>query len=108
MMARLFSLTATAGRYEVYLLDEILSVGDQHFQGKCWRRMRDRVSRGASGVLVTHDWPAILRMCETVHILDHGRVFFSGPAEQAVRLYLYGDRAQQTYKEGVARFVSPC
>ena len=44
MSARLFFSTATAGNYEVYLLDEIMSVGDQHFQAKCWRRLRDRVS----------------------------------------------------------------
>src|SRR3954469_935343 len=80
MTARLFFSTATAGHYEVYLLDEILSVGDQHFQAKCWRRLRDRVSRGASGVLVTHDWSAILKMCETAHILESGRITFSGPA----------------------------
>jgi lipopolysaccharide transport system ATP-binding protein len=46
MSARLFFATATAGNYEVYLLDEILSVGDQHFQAKCWRRfMCSKVAR---------------------------------------------------------------
>lgn len=107
MTARLFFATATAGRYEVYLLDEILSVGDQHFQAKCWRRLRDRVSQGASGVLVTHDWSAIVRVCETAHVLDRGRIAFSGPAERAARLYLYGEAARETYREGVARFLAP-
>lgn len=106
MTARLFFATATAGRYDVYLLDETLSVGDQHFQAKCWRRLRDRVSRGASGILVTHDWSAILRMCETAHILDRGRVTFSGPAEQAVRTYLYGESAKDSFTAGIARFCS--
>nr|WP_293865768.1 ABC transporter ATP-binding protein [uncultured Alsobacter sp.] len=105
MKARLFFATATAGRYDVYLLDEILSVGDQHFQAKCWRRLRDRLSRGASGVLVTHDWAAVLRMCETAHILDKGRVVYSGPAEQATRRYLYGTDARENFQEGVARWV---
>jgi lipopolysaccharide transport system ATP-binding protein len=105
MMGRLFFSTATAGSYQVYLLDEILAVGDQHFQAKCWRRLRERISRGASGVLVTHDWSAILRMCETAHILENGRVSYSGPAERAVRLYLYGERAQESFKHGIASFV---
>jgi lipopolysaccharide transport system ATP-binding protein len=104
MTARLFFSTATAGRYEVYLLDEILSVGDQHFQSKCWRRLRDRVARGASGVLVTHDWAAIIQLCETAHVLERGRIVYSGPAERAARLYLYGDAAQQPVTPGVARF----
>jgi lipopolysaccharide transport system ATP-binding protein len=104
MGARLFFSTATARRCDVYLLDEVLSVGDQHFQSKCWRRLRDRLSRGASGVLVTHDWAAILRMCETAHVLQSGRQIFSGPAEKAVRVYLYGEASQETFVEGVARF----
>ena len=105
MGARLFFATATAGNYEVYLLDEILSVGDQHFQAKCWRRLCDRISRGASGVLVTHDWAAILRMCETAHVLQSGRVTYSGPAEKAARKYLYGEDARSTYRPGIARFA---
>jgi lipopolysaccharide transport system ATP-binding protein len=105
MSARLFFSTATAGSYEVYLLDEIMAVGDLHFQAKCWRRLRDRVSRGASGVLVTHDWSAIIRMCETAHVLEKGRVIFSGPAELAARRYLYGETARPTYHAGAAHFA---
>lgn len=105
MGARLFFATATAGRYEVYLLDEILAVGDQHFQSKCWRRLRDRVSNGASGVLVTHDWAAIVKLCETAHVLDLGRLVYSGPAEHAARLYLYGETKRSSFRDGIARFV---
>jgi lipopolysaccharide transport system ATP-binding protein len=106
MTARLFFSTATAGHYEVYLLDEILSVGDQHFQAKCWRRIRDRVSRGASGVLVTHDWSAIIKLCTQAHILDKGTFAFSGTPEKAARLYLWGETAQQKMTNGVAHFVA--
>jgi lipopolysaccharide transport system ATP-binding protein len=102
MSARLFFSTATAGRYEVYLLDEVLSVGDQHFQAKCWRRLRDRVSQGASGILVTHDWSAVVRMCETTHVLDRGRLMFSGPSERAARIYLYGEDASPVYRRDLA------
>jgi lipopolysaccharide transport system ATP-binding protein len=86
-------------------LDEILAVGDQHFQAKCWRRLRDRVSRGASGVLVTHDWSAIVKLCETAHVVEKGRVIFSGAAERAARRYLYGEVSRETFRDGVARFV---
>src|SRR5262245_36493218 len=106
MGARLYFAAATAGSYEVYLLDEVLSVGDQHFQSKCWRRLRDRVSGGASGVLVTHDWGAIVKLCEMAHVLDRGKVIFSGPAERAARIYLYGEAARSTYQTGIARFAS--
>lgn len=105
MCARLFFSVATAGDYEVYLIDEVLSVGDQHFQSKCWRRLRDRVSRGASGILVTHDWSAIMRLCETTHILRNGQIDYSGPSEQAVRYYLYGDQARQSYDAGIGKVL---
>jgi lipopolysaccharide transport system ATP-binding protein len=88
MAARLFFSTATAQQHDVYLIDEVLSVGDEHFQQKCWRRMRERLSGGASGVLVTHDWSAVLKICETAHILDHGRIALSGPSDNVVRTYL--------------------
>ena len=107
MGARLYFATATAGQYDVYLLDEILSVGDQHFQSKCWRRLRDRLSRGATGILVTHDWAAILRLCETARILEGGKVIFSGPADRAVRQYLYSDQGGDEYVAGIAKFNAP-
>lgn len=107
MGARLFFATATAGHYDVYLLDEILSVGDQHFQAKCWRRLRERVSNGASGVLVTHDWSAIIKLCETAHVLDRGRFIYSGPAQRAARRYLYGEADRSEFHAGVARFTAP-
>lgn len=106
MGGRLFFSTATAGRYDVYLLDEVLAVGDQHFQAKCWRRLRSRISQGASGVLVTHDWSAIVRMCETAYVLDKGVVTFAGPAERAARRYLYGEDAREAHRPGIARFAA--
>jgi len=76
-----------------------------HFQSKCWRRLRDRIGAGASGVLVTHDWVSIVKLCETAYVLDHGRVIYSGPAERAARFYLYGETARERFKEGIVRFV---
>ena len=107
MAARLYFATATAGSYDVYLLDEILSVGDQHFQSKCWRRLRDRVSRGASGVLVTHDWAAIVRLCEERPCDREGpdRVHGCGGARH--RHYLYGEVGKQAVTLGIARFTAP-
>ena len=107
MGARLFFATATAGQYEVYLLDEILSVGDQHFQAKCWRRLRDRISHGASGILVTHDWSAVLKLCTTAHVIDRGKIIFSGPAERASRIYLYGKDAAPQYRTDIAKLADP-
>jgi lipopolysaccharide transport system ATP-binding protein len=88
MGARLYFATATVLQNEIYLIDELLSVGDEHFQAKCWQRMRQRLLCGASGVLVTHDWTAVLKLCEEAHVIEQGRFVFSGPSNQAVVSYL--------------------
>ncbi len=104
MTARLYFAVATAQQHEAYLIDEILSVGDSHFQAKCWRRIRDRLSHGASGVLVTHDWSAILKLCRTAYIIDRGRVVFAGPAERVVRRYLDPENDGVEPPSDIARF----
>lgn len=88
MSARLYFSTATQLQHDIYLVDELLSVGDEHFQAKCWKRLRERFSAGASGVLVTHDWAAVLKLCEHSYILDKGEFVASGPSEKIVQQYL--------------------
>ena len=88
MRARLFFAVATAIPADIYAIDEMLSVGDEYFQAKCWRRLRERLGNGASGLLATHDWAAILKLCPTCHILEDGRVVTSGPSPAIVKQYL--------------------
>lgn len=88
MAARLYFATATSVGQEIYLIDEVLSVGDEHFQAKCWGRLRQRLGEGVSGVLVTHDWSAILRLCETAFELKRGAVVATGSSEKVICGYL--------------------
>lgn len=88
MAARLYFATATALKYDIYLIDEALSVGDEHFQNKCWQRMSTLLTQGASGILVTHDWTAVLKLCQTAHIMNRGHILASGNSEDIVKKYL--------------------
>ena len=88
MAARLYFAVATAIRKDVYLIDELLSVGDEHFQAKCWRRIRDLLGDGASGVLVTHDWSAVIKLCERSMVLDRGAIAFADTSDKVVANYL--------------------
>ncbi len=88
MKARLFFALSTALPAQVYIIDEVLAVGDEYFQNKCWRRLRQRLGSGAGGVIATHDWSAILRLCPRSVILDHGRVVAQGRSPEIVRRYL--------------------
>ena len=88
MAARLYFSTATSFSHKIYLIDEVLSVGDEHFQAKCWLRIRERLAHGVSGVLVTHDWSAILRLCEQALELSNGQIVAKGDSEKIICDYL--------------------
>ncbi|HEX2544601.1 MAG TPA: ABC transporter ATP-binding protein [Ramlibacter sp.] len=101
MSARLFFSAATAIRHEIYLIDEILSVGDEHFQTKSWARMREHLANGASGVLVTHDWSAVIKLCRQSKVLSSGKVAIEGRSDAVVAAYLDLPKPQST----LARFL---
>lgn len=88
MLARLYFSAATAVSADVYLIDEFLMVGDEYFQEKCWRRLRERMESGAAAVLVTHDWTTVLKLCEEAHLMNQGRIVKSGASDEVVREYL--------------------
>ena len=88
MAARLYFSTATEIQHDIYLVDELLSVGDEYFQAKCWSRLRERFLHGASGILVTHDWSAVLKLCEYSCILDKGQIKLFDRSDEVVRQYL--------------------
>ena len=106
MAARLYFSTATSVGREIYLIDEVLSVGDEHFQAKCWHRVRERLARGVSGILVTHDWAAILRLCEQACELENGKVVAQGGAEGIICGYL--KISKQLDLGRLARFADQC
>jgi lipopolysaccharide transport system ATP-binding protein len=88
MKARLFFSAATSLPGQIYLIDEALSVGDEHFQTKCWRRLRERLTAGASGILATHDWAAVLKLCREACVLERGRIVDQGSSSAVVQRYL--------------------
>ena len=77
---------------ELFLIDEVLAVGDQYFQRKCIRKIQDFVDAGKSIVLVSHDLHAIRNLCDTVMWLDQGEVRAIGPSREVVEKYMDLDR----------------
>lgn len=88
MQAKLLFALATALPADIFLIDEILMVGDAYFQGKAWKRLRHMLQQGNSGVIVTHDWRAVLRLCKESLLLEKHRAEFLGDSFTAVRKYL--------------------
>lgn len=88
MHARLLFGAITAVPAEIVLLDEILSVGDEHFRGKSYKRLIKMISQGASGIFATHDWFSATRLCTKIIVLNKGKVEFEGTSQQTIRKYL--------------------
>ena len=71
---------------EVFLIDEILAVGDEPFQRKCITKIQELARNGKTLVVVSHDLDLVSRICERGVLLEHGNLMFDGPIDQAVAL----------------------
>jgi ABC-type polysaccharide/polyol phosphate transport system ATPase subunit len=72
---------------DILLLDEVLAVGDEAFQQKCFGRLGDFKRAGGTIVFVSHDPSAVERLCDRALMLDGGNVLEEGPASEVVRAY---------------------
>lgn len=69
---------------EVFLVDEILAVGDEPFQKKCIEKIQELAAEGKTLVVVSHDLDLVSRICDRGILLERGNITFDGPIEQAV------------------------
>ncbi len=87
---------------EILLVDEVLAVGDASFQRKCLDKMEDVTQAGRTVIFVSHNMPAITRICPRTILLEAGKVSFDGPSHEAVRQYLgsgLGTNAAREWKD---------
>ncbi len=70
---------------DVLLLDEVLAVGDEAFQRKCFGRIFDFRRRGGTLVFVSHDPAAVERVCDRAVLLVDGGVIADGAARRRAR-----------------------
>ena len=88
MYVRLAFAVAAHLQPEILLVDEVLAVGDTSFQRKCLDKMKDVGRSGRTVLFISHNMPAITRLCDRVILLDEGRVLQDGPSHQVVGMYL--------------------
>ncbi|SER74340.1 ABC-2 type transport system ATP-binding protein [Propionibacterium cyclohexanicum] len=85
MYLRLAFSVAVHTNPDVFLVDEILAVGDEPFQEKCKRLIRTMVREGKTLVIVSHDLDMVEKLCKRGIVMQHGKLVFDGPCDQAVR-----------------------
>jgi ABC-2 type transport system ATP-binding protein/lipopolysaccharide transport system ATP-binding protein len=86
---------------EILLVDEVLAVGDEEFQRKCFDHIYKLRRRGTTIVLVSHDAATMQQLCDEVAWLDHGELQEIGPPTPIVESYLARVNEQENERRGL-------
>src|SRR5437660_266586 len=88
MYVRLAFAVAAYLEPEILVVDEVLAVGDAQFQKKCLDKMQDVGRQGRTVFFVSHNMPAVTRLCPRAILLDEGRILRDGASHEIVSTYL--------------------
>ncbi|MWA07236.1 ATP-binding cassette domain-containing protein [Actinomadura sp. LD22] len=95
MFMRLAFSIAAHTEPDIFLIDEVLAVGDPPFREKCLRRIRELRGEGRTMVIVAHDIQMLTRLCDRGVTLRKGKVVFDGDPAEAGRLWREDRQARQ-------------
>ena len=73
---------------DILLVDEILSVGDQHFQEKCINKMKSLKKEGKTMVFVTHSLGSARELCDRAVWLNQGVIKMDGDTNTVIEKYI--------------------
>jgi len=88
MYVRLGFSVAVHVRPEILIIDEVIAVGDEQFQRRCFEHLYSLRKEGVTIVVVTHGMATVQTMCDQAAWLDHGVVQQIGPAPAVSLAYL--------------------
>ncbi len=88
MYMRLAFSVAINVEADILLIDEILAVGDQHFQDKCFSKLIELKEAGKTIVIVTHSMEQVKRFCDRAIWLYEGEVHRDGKVSEVLEEYL--------------------
>ena len=84
MLMRLAYSIAIQIPFDVLLLDEVLAVGDESFQEKCFATFEGFKEEGKTVILVTHDTGLLHRFADRVLKIEHGIMKAIGPTKELI------------------------
>lgn len=82
---------------DILLIDEILAVGDQHFQDKCYKKLEELKNSGKTIVIVTHSLDVVKKLCHRSIWIYKGEVRLDGDPVYVIDEYL--DQVAKDHKE---------
>ncbi|GJQ22808.1 MAG: ABC transporter [Candidatus Brocadia sapporoensis] len=99
MYLRLAFAVAAHLEPEILLVDEVLAVGDARFQKKCLDKMETVGKQGRTVLFVSHNMPAVTRLCKRVILLNEGKLEHDGSSHQVVSMYLSAGSGTTSVRE---------
>ena len=87
MVVRLAFSVAAHVDPNVLIVDEVLAVGDQGFQAKCFEKISELKRAGKTLLFVSHSISLVRQLCERALWLDHGEVMMDGLADEVIKAY---------------------
>ena len=87
MVSRLAFAIATIGTPDILIVDEVLSVGDFHFQEKCVARIQNMRDHGTTILFVSHSLEQVKKICNKMAWLEKGHLKMFGNTEDICDIY---------------------
>jgi ABC-2 type transport system ATP-binding protein len=91
MFARLGFAVAVHVDSDIFLVDEVLAVGDKPFKKKCIQKIQEIRSEGRTLFYVSHAPGSVRKVCDRVLVLEQGRLGFDGGVEEGIKYLHYDD-----------------
>jgi len=102
MKVRLAFAVAAHLEPEILIIDEVLAVGDASFQKKCMDKMKDVGQQGRTVLFVSHNMPAVTRLCPRTILLNAGKVQMDDVSSRVVSAYMHfgkAAKAERTWED---------
>lgn len=87
MYVRLAFTVAIQAQSDILLMDEVLAVGDQRFQEKCFQVFENLKAQGKTIVFVSHDMGNIQKFCNKAIVIEKGKIVYQGNPQEAAEYY---------------------
>jgi len=107
MYVRLGFAIAAHTNPDIYLIDEVLAVGDESFQKKCLDTLIAHKTAGKTMILVSHNLEKVEEVCDRVIYMNHGQMRCDGSAKTAIQQYRKDVSVHPSRSEAIKK-VSLC
>ncbi len=92
---------------DIMIMDEVLAVGDVKFQHKCLNKMKEIAkNEGRTVLYVSHNMDTVSTLCDRCLVLNHGKLAFDGPVDEAIKLY-NGSEVKTNTTADFAKYIRP-